>query len=152
MNTLRSIQQASELDSVKRMLKSTRSFSRSALSEPPKVFDPSLLVEVIAELGKALLPLNKDPRLAGIKHTITLVDGTLLKALPRLAESFWMHDSSGQPQHGWRMHTQFELDRHAVSDLHLTPYRNGDPGSSEARVLADRLEKGGAATCWIAAT
>jgi hypothetical protein len=141
MITLRSIAEASELESVKRMLGTTGSFSRSALSEAPKVFDPTLLQEVIAELGEELLPLSKDPRLSDIKHTVTLVDGTLLKALPRLAESFWMHDCSGQARHGWRMHTQFELDRHVVSDLHLTDYRNDNPQSNETDVLASRLEK-----------
>jgi len=142
MMTLRSIQEASELESVKRMLGTTRSFSRSALSEAPKVFDPELLQEVIAELGKELVPLGKDPRLSEVKQTITLVDGTLLKALPRLAESFWMRDCSGQAHHGWRMHTQFELDRHAAVDLHLTDYRNDTPQSNETDVLAARLEKG----------
>jgi hypothetical protein len=142
MLTLRSIEQASEFASVKRMLKTTRSFSRSALSEAPKVFDPELLKEVIAELGKELVPLAKDPRLSVIGKTATLVDGTFLKALPRLAASFWMHDQSGQARHGWRMHTQFELDRHAVSDLHLTDYRNNTPQSDERDVLMSRLEKG----------
>jgi hypothetical protein len=142
MMTLRSIAEASELESVKRMLGTTRSFSRSALSEAAKVFDPELLREVIAELGKELLPLLKDPRLADVKQTITLVDGTLLKALPRLAQSFWMHDCSGQARHGWRMHTQFELDRHAAVDVHLTDYRNDTPQSNETDVLASRLQTG----------
>jgi hypothetical protein len=142
MRTLRSMEEASELKSVKRMLGTTHSFSRSALSEAPKVFDPELLREVIAELGKELIPLSSDPRLADIKQTITLVDGTLLKALPRLAASFWLHDKSGQPRHGWRMHTQFELDRHAAVDVHLTDYRNDTPQSDERDVLGSRLEKG----------
>jgi hypothetical protein len=142
MMTLRSIAEVSELESVKRMLGTRHSFSRSALSEAAKIFDPQLLQEVIVELGKELLPLSKDPRLSDVKHTITLVDGTLLQALPRLAESFWMRDCSGQARHGWRMHTQFELDRHVVSDLHLTDYRNDTKQSNETDVLASRLQKG----------
>jgi hypothetical protein len=142
MMTLRSIEQASELESVKRMLKTTRSFSRSTLSEAPKLFDPELLQEVIAELGKELVPLGKDPRLSDVKHTITLVDGTLLKALPRLAESMWMRHRNGKAVHGWRMHTQFELDRHVPVDVRLTDYLNNSKQTDERDVLAARLEKG----------
>ena len=74
-----------------------------------------------------------------MRKTLTLVDGTLLKALPRLAESMWKHSRTGNPMHGWRMHRQFELDRHAVGDLTLTPYRRqGD----EQDVLLSRLQPG----------
>jgi hypothetical protein len=103
------------------------------------VFDPDLLLEVIAELGGELSPLSKDPRLADVKHTLTLCDGTLLSALPRLAESMWKHSRTGNPMHGWRMHTQFELDRHVPTDVSLTPYRcQGD----EQTVLQNSLQSG----------
>jgi hypothetical protein len=103
------------------------------------LIDTDLLLEVIAELSRELLPLAKDPRLKEVKSTLTLCDGTLLKALPRLAESIWKHSRSGNVMHGWRMHTQFELDRHVPSDLQFTPYRSqGD----EPAVLRSHLQPG----------
>jgi hypothetical protein len=103
------------------------------------VFDPTLLLEVIAELGRELVPLAKDPRLADVTNTLTLCDGTLLKALPRLAESMWKTSRTGTPMHGWRMHCQFELDRHVPTDVALTPYRcQGD----EQTVLLGKLQPG----------
>src|SRR5207244_3176603 len=70
---------------------------------------------VVAELGKELAPLAEcyDPRLAAVRQdlrrTLTLVDGTLLKALPRLAGSMWKTSRTGNAMHGWRMHCQFDL-------------------------------------------
>ncbi len=138
IDSLRAIQQASEMPKVRKLLGCSRA-SLGSLSEASRVFDPSLLLEVIAELSQELVPLTKDPRLADVKHTLTLCDGTLLAALPRLAESMWKHSRTGHAMHGWRMHCQFELDRHAASDVALTPYRcQGD----EQTVLLSKLQPG----------
>ena len=79
--SLRSLQQASELKKVQKKLGCARA-SLGSLSESSHVFDPELLQEIVRELGKELQPIAADARLAEIKHTVTLVDGTLLKALP----------------------------------------------------------------------
>jgi hypothetical protein len=85
IDSLRAIAQASAMPKVRKRLGCNRA-SLGSLSEAARVFDPALLTEVIAELGQELMPLGKDPRLKDVKNTITLCDGTLLKALPRLAE------------------------------------------------------------------
>ena len=122
VDSLRAIQQASAMPKVRKLLGCSR-VSLGSLSEAARVFDPSLLLGVIAELRRELVPLAKDPRLKDVKNTLTLCDGTLLAALPRLAESMWKHSRTGNPMHAWRMHTQFELDRHVPADVSLTPYR-----------------------------
>lgn len=138
IDSLRGIVQASAMPKVRKRLGVSR-VSLGSLSEAARVFDPSLLQGVIAELGQQLVPLAKDPRLKDVRHTITLCDGTLLKALPRLAESMWKHSRTGNVMHGWRMHTQFELDGHVASDVRLTPYRcQGD----EQTVLQKNLQAG----------
>jgi len=138
IDSLRGIQQASEMPKVRKLLGCSRA-SLGSLSEAARVFDPDLLLEVIAELGQELAPLAKDPRLKDVAGTLTLCDGTLLKALPRLAESMWKHSRSGDVMHGWRMHTQFELDRHVPTEVRLTPYRcQGD----EPAVLLRSLQPG----------
>jgi hypothetical protein len=138
VDSLRAIQQASEMPKARKLLGCSRA-SLGSLSEAARVFDPSRLLEVIAELSRELLPLAKDPRLNDVEKTLTLCDGTLLKALPRLAESMWKHSRTGNPMHGWRMHTQFEVDRHVPTDVELSPYRcQGD----EQTVLLGKLQPG----------
>lgn len=103
VDSLRGIQQASEMPKVRKLLGCSRA-SLGSLSEAARVFDPDLLLGVIAELSGELVPLARDPRLTDVKNTLTLCDGTLLAALPRLAESMWKHSRTGNPMHGWRMH------------------------------------------------
>jgi hypothetical protein len=137
IDSLRAIQRASAMPKVRKLLGCSRA-SLGSLSEAARVFDPSLLLDVIAELSEQLLPLGKDPRLKDIHKTLTLCDGTLLKALPRLAESMWKHSRTGNVMHAWRMHCQFELDRHVPTDVGLTPYGATD----EPAVLLGRLQPG----------
>src|SRR5262249_48634373 len=89
IQSLRSIQQASELKNVQKKLGCARA-SLGSLSESVAVFDPSLLEGIIAELGQQLQPLAADPKLKDLKQVVTLVDGSLLKALPRIAEAMWL--------------------------------------------------------------
>jgi len=144
IDSLRAIGQASATDKVRKLLGCSSRASLGSLSEAARVFDPSLLLQVVGELSQQLQPLAKDPRLKDIDKTLTLCDGTLLRALPRLAESMWKHSRSGNAMHGWRMHCQFELDRHVPSGavppggVQLTPYAAGD----ESAVLAANLQPG----------
>ena len=139
IDSLRAIQQASAMPKVRKLLGCSRRASLGSLSEAARVFDPSLLLEVITELSQQLLPLAKDPRLSDVHKTLVLCDGTLLAALPRLAESMWKHSRTGNVMHGWRMHTQFELERHVPTDVQLTAYRcQGD----EQTVLLASLQPG----------
>jgi hypothetical protein len=136
--SLRSLQQASELKNVQKKLGCARA-SLGSLSESSHVFDPQLLPEIIAELGEQLQPIAADGRLSEIRHTITLVDGTLVKALPRIAEAMWLTTRTGTKHHAWRLHTQFELDKHVPVRMDLTNGRNSGP-SDEKAVLRAHLE------------
>jgi hypothetical protein len=138
--SLRALQQASELKKVQRLLRCSRA-SLGSLSESVHVFEPELLQEIIGELGKQLEPLAGDLRLKDLRHTVTLVDGTLLKALPRIVEAMWLSTRTGTVHHAWRLHTQFELDKHVPVSMTLTNGRNsGD--SDEKTVLRTQLQAG----------
>ena len=136
--SLRSLQQASELKKVQRKLGCARA-SLGSLSESSHVFDPRLLEEIIGELGAQLQPIAANTRLAELRHTVTLVDGTLLKALPRIAEAMWLSTLTGTKHHAWRLHTQFELDKHVPLRMELTDGRNSGP-SDEKTVLRQHLQ------------
>jgi hypothetical protein len=47
-----------------------------------------------------LTPFAADRRLGELRHVITLVDGTLLKALPQIAEAMWLTSHTGTPPGG----------------------------------------------------
>jgi len=136
--SLRSLQQASELKKVQEKLGCGRA-SLGSLSESSHVFEPELLKEIIAELGEQLQPIAADTRLSEIHDTVTLVDGTLLKALPRIAEAMWLSTRSSTKHHAWRLHAQFELDKHVPTRMDLTNGRNSGP-SDEKTVLRQRLQ------------
>ncbi len=89
VTSLRGIQQTSELAQVQKKLGGSRA-ALGSLSEAASVFDAELLKKIIAELGEEVKPLAKDPRLKDIQHTMTLVDGTLIAALPKVIEASWM--------------------------------------------------------------
>jgi hypothetical protein len=75
-----------------------------------------------------------------MRQVVTLVDGTLLRALPRIAEAMWLSTRTGTRHHAFRLHTQFELDRHVPTRLELTDGRNSGV-SDEKAVLRESLQK-----------
>jgi hypothetical protein len=137
VDSLRSIQRVSELRKVQRLLGCGRA-SLGSLSESVRVFDPELLQDIISELAADLQPHARDPRLAELRRTITLVDGTLLPALTRVAEAMWLTTRTGTAHHAWRLHTQFHLDRHVPQRMDLTAGKNSGE-SDEKTVLREHL-------------
>jgi hypothetical protein len=137
VTSLRGVQQASELKKVQRKLGCPRT-SLGSLSEATRVFDAELLKEIVGELGDQLAPLAQDKRLAEIQQTITLVDGTLIAALPKIMEASWRKANRGDGLVKWRLHTHFELLRGAPTRIDVTPNGGGD--HDERAVLQRVLE------------
>jgi len=137
ITSLRGMQQASELKNVQRKLGCSRA-SLGSLSEAHQVFEPSLLQEIIAELGTQLEPLSKDARLKDIDQTMTLVDGSLVAALPQIAEASWLKHTKGSGMVKWRLHTHFEVERGVPSRIDVT--RDGGGENDERAVLEKNIE------------
>ena len=140
VRSLRAIQQASELRKVQRKLGCGRA-SLGSLSEATDVFEPERLKEIIAELGKQLEPVARDPRLKDVRHTLTLVDGTLLKGLPVLAEATLLDSRAAKLEGKVRLHAQFELDRGVPIRIDVTE-GIGRGKADERAVLEKALESG----------
>ena len=136
-SSLRAIQQASELKKVQRKLGCPRA-SLGSLSESVGVFEPERLKEIIRELGQQLEPIAKDPRLKDIKHTITLVDGSLLKVLPWLSQAMLQKPTD---EHKIRLHAHFEVDCHVPTRIDVTA---GTPRGkdNERAVMRNSIESG----------
>ena len=155
IDSLRTLQQAVGLPRVAKALGlGVGRFSLGSFSEAPVVFDPQRLREVIAELGRDLRRvLPQHPRLADLKYALTLVDGTVLTALTRLAKSAvagadkgrgdtrYTTARDGRAVHGWRLHTQLDLATFTPRRIDRTGARNGGE-SRENNVLRRTLEPG----------
>src|ERR1043166_2174750 len=137
VKSLRAIQQASELKKVQRLLGCPRA-ALGSLSEAASVFDAERLKEIIGELGEQLKPLARDKRLADIRQQLTLVDSTLISALPRLMQASWQKSQTGSGMVKWRLHTHFEVDRYVPTRMELTP--DGGGRSDERAVLERTID------------
>lgn len=104
LTSLRSIQQASTLEKVQRLLK-VKAASLGSLSEASQVFDAQHLVPVIRELALQALPIETDTRLKDIERLIVAVDGTLLRALPRMLWALWLNDENRSA----KLHLAFDI-------------------------------------------
>lgn len=130
--SLRAMQQASELKKVQKKLGVPRS-SLGSLSEAGRVFDSDLLIGIIGELASELKPIPHNSRLSDIKAILTIVDGTLLKALPKTVDALW----GDRNANAFKVHFQYELLKSVPVKFQLT-----DGKASEKAVLAENLESG----------
>lgn len=137
VTSLRGIQQASELKNVQKKLGCPRA-ALGSLSEATSVFDAERLKEIIAELGAELQPLGRNPRLQDITQTLTLVDSTLLSALPKLMQASWLKGQTGSGLVKWRLHTHFEVERYVPTRIDVTPDGGGE--YDERAVLQRTIE------------
>lgn len=151
IESIRDLQQAVGLPNVAKAL-GVKRFSAGSFSESVRVFEPELLKCVIAELAGQLTPAAADPRLASFKDALTLVDGTVLNALSRLAKAAvgararYNTSRDGKPVYGWRLHTQFDLRSFTPHRLDRTGARNAAE-DRENNVLRRTLEAG---RCYVA--
>jgi len=135
VRSLRAIRQASELSKVQKRLGCLRA-SLGSLSEATSIFDADRLEAILPELAESLQPAGYDPRLKDLKHPLTLVDGTVLKALPQLAEASLLKQTTGSGLVKWRLHTHFEVDRHAPMRMDLT--EGSGKGLADERSVLER--------------
>lgn len=143
VDSLRGLDQATTLGKVQQRLGVER-MSLGSLSEAARVFDAEELKSIIEELGEELQPLGKDPRLADVRRTLTLVDGTLLKTLPKILQAVVLKEEKGSALVKWRLHAQFEVDRYVPTRIDVTP--NGGGKHDERAVMENAIE---AARCYV---
>lgn len=132
IDSLRGLQQASDIDSLRARLKLPR-FSLGSFSEAATVFDPALLAPIIEEIGEALEDIEPDKRLLELDKRPTIVDGTLIHALPKMAWALWRDDQS----RAVKLHLQLDLLKGAPESAALS-----DAQASEIDTLRRSLRPG----------
>ena len=129
--SLRAIQQASELKKVQRKLGCPRA-SLGSLSESARVFDSSLMQEVLENLSAQLKPVSRHAKFEDLSGILTAVDGTLIPAFSKMTWAMWKTESNAV-----KAHTQFDLEKHVPVKITITEGK-GD----ERAALAENLESG----------
>lgn len=137
VTSLRAIQQATELENVQKKLGCKRT-SLGSLSEASRIFDPNQLKGIIAELGAQAHSMGRHSKLSGIQQNITLVDGSLVSAMPSLMQASLLKSTEGSGLVKWRLHTHFEVDRYVPTRIDVTPDGGGE--DDERAVLERTLE------------
>lgn len=138
VTSLRAVSQASGLEKVKKKLGCTRA-SLGSLSESSRLFDSSRLKEIIEQLGEQAMPIGRDDRLSQIQQKITLIDGSIVSALPSIMQASVLKRDEGSGLVQWRLHTHFEVDRYVPTRIDVTPNAGG---SHDERAVAERtIEK-----------
>jgi hypothetical protein len=138
VTSLRGLQQASELKKVQKKLGCERA-SLGSLSESVAVFDSRRLKPIIESLGEKLVPIAADKRLKDIRQTLTLVDGSIVEALPRIAMASFRDAQAGSGKKmKWTLHTHFEVDRFVPTKIEVTPTAGGE--HDERAVMGRMIE------------
>jgi hypothetical protein len=133
VTSLRGIQQASALDKVQKLL-GVRRTSLGSLSEATGVFAAEPLRQIVQELARKALPLEHG-RDAEALSGLTAVDGSLLRALPRMAWALWQDDR----HRAAKLHLHFEVLKGVPVDATLTPAACSEPDQLRAMLQPGRL-------------
>jgi Transposase DDE domain len=149
IDSVRCLQHASGLPRAKKL--GLKRFSLGSFSEAPGVFGADGLKGIIAELAADARPLAQNPKLADLKHALTLADGTILEALPRLARAACAETRvrklrDGRELHAFELHTQLDLRTFQPVRIERTGACNAGE-LRESAVLGHSLESG---RCYVA--
>jgi DDE family transposase len=133
LTSLRSLQQASELDKVQDKLGCPRT-SLGALSAAARTFDAQALQQIVGELAQEALPLQagKD---AEVLRGLTAVDGSLLPALPKMAWALWL---DGQHRAA-KLHLHFDVFKGVPCSATVTDGNGNEKKQLRAALQPDRL-------------
>jgi len=131
LDSLRGLQKASELKKVQKQCQCGR-VSLGALSEAAAVFEPEKLRGIVQELSGQIDPASLSAERVALR-TLTAVDGSLLRALPRMTWALWQDDR----HRAAKLHLHFEVARGVPVDASVTCGQE-----SEIRQLRHALEAG----------
>jgi hypothetical protein len=133
LKSLRALQQASCLQKVQDKL-GTPCTSLGALSAAARDFDAAALQGIIGELADRALPLHKGKD-AEVLHGLTAVDGTLLRALPKMAWALWINEK----HRAAKLHLHFDVFRGIPCYATVTDGNGNEKKQLRAALKSERL-------------
>lgn len=119
VDSLRGLQQASELDKVRKKFGVGRS-SLGSLSESVRIFDPEPLRAIAEELSHQV-PEAGSSRFDAVGQRLTAVDGSVINTVVRVAQLAWLPKAKDKSMSAYRLHTHFEVLRGIPTKLEVTP-------------------------------
>ena len=131
LKNMRGLCEATKLEKIQETV-SSNSVSLGSFSEAQCVFNPELLLSVIQALSKQFQPTFGDKRLQAACKELVAVDGTLIRALPRMAWALWKDQSNRSA----KLHLHYSLLRQTVINASVT-----DANSCERVELAQLIER-----------
>jgi len=134
IDSLRGMQQASELDVVRKRLGVGRA-SLASLSESVHVFDPEPLAQIVEELGDQI-PDQTPEKFQNVNKKITAVDGSVFKVLAQVGQLAWLPTGGGKSSCGYRLHAQFEVFKGIPSRIDVTG--SNPKGEADERAVLQR--------------
>lgn len=134
VDSLRGLQQASELDKVRKKFGVGRS-SLGSLSESVTIFDPEPLQAIAEELSHQL-PSPDSDRFDVVGQQLTAVDGSVINTVVRVAKLAWLPKANGEFQSAYRLHTHFEVLRGVATRIDATPAK--PQGEADERAVLER--------------
>jgi DDE family transposase len=140
IDSMRTLQKVSELPELQSRLGIKR-FSLGSFSESCRVFDPSMLQEVVEQLADGLLPIERESLLKDLPGKLTLVDSTVIQTLCTVAEAMFLPLGHGRHSHAWRLHLHLDVDHHVPGQWEITEPKNTGK-SDEKSVLRRKLSAG----------
>jgi hypothetical protein len=134
LDSMRGLQQASDIPELRQQLKLPR-FSLGSFSENAAVFDPELLIPILESVGEKLTNLESDTRLLSLDKRPVAVDGSFLKALPKMVWALWQDET----HRAAKMHLQFDLLKGVPEGASLTDGQAGEQKELRKKLKPDRL-------------
>jgi len=67
-------------------------------------------------------------------HTLTAVDGSVVKTLKSIAEATFMGEKNGDSHSAWRHYTRFKVDRHVPTRMAVSPGSNSGHNDEKKRL------------------
>ena len=134
ITSLRGLQRATGFKKVQKAL-GVRRMSLGSMSESVHLFDPGLLENVFEGLAAKAPYRSCDRRLADLGQVLTVADGTILPALPRMAWAVWLHET----ERGAKAHVQFEVLKNSAVHVEITPANDAENQKLKERLEAGRL-------------
>lgn len=134
VTSLRAIQQVSGLKKVQKILGVKRT-SLGSLSEAGNVFNSQLMEPILQQLAEKAIPLEVDSKLKAIEETLVAVDGTLLRALPKMLWALWLDDD----HRAAKLHLEFDIIKGVPVRAEITDANANEKDNLRKSLSGDKL-------------